>query len=105
VQEGADAAGRAAPVVASYIRVTLGPRASQRLRDEENRYRNINEDHRRHFKAMDVALGSVGVAASERSEVVDGFAPYHAVLDLPIARLLPAGDPESLRVAATAAAP
>jgi alkanesulfonate monooxygenase SsuD/methylene tetrahydromethanopterin reductase-like flavin-dependent oxidoreductase (luciferase family) len=105
VQEGADAAGRAAPVVASYIRVALGPRASQRLRDEENRYRNINEDHRRHFKAMDVALGSVGVAASERSEVVDGFAPYDAVLDLPIARLLPAGDPESLRVAATAAAP
>lgn len=105
VQEGAYAAGRAAPVVASYIRVALGPRASQRLRDEENRYRNINEDHRRHFEAMDVALGSVGVAGSERSEVLDGLAPYHAVLDLPIARLLPAGDPESLRVAVTAAAP
>lgn len=105
VQEGADAAGRPAPVVASYIRVAFGPGALQRLRDEENRYRNINENHRRHFAAMDVALGSVGVAASERSEVLDGIAPYHAVLDVPIARLLPAGDPESLRDAATAAAP
>jgi hypothetical protein len=27
-------------------------------------YRNINEAHCRHFEAMDVPLGSVGVAAS-----------------------------------------
>jgi alkanesulfonate monooxygenase SsuD/methylene tetrahydromethanopterin reductase-like flavin-dependent oxidoreductase (luciferase family) len=105
VQEGARAAGRTPPVVASYIRVAIGPGASQRLRDEENRYRNINEGHRRHFEAMDVAVGSVGVTASARSEVLDGFAPYHAVLDLPIARVLAAGDADSLSAAALAAAP
>jgi alkanesulfonate monooxygenase SsuD/methylene tetrahydromethanopterin reductase-like flavin-dependent oxidoreductase (luciferase family) len=33
VVEGANAAGRTAPVVASYVRVALGPAVSQRLRD------------------------------------------------------------------------
>jgi alkanesulfonate monooxygenase SsuD/methylene tetrahydromethanopterin reductase-like flavin-dependent oxidoreductase (luciferase family) len=105
VEEGADAAGRAVPVIASYVRVAFGLDASQRLRHEESVYRNINEDHRRHFEAMDIALGSVGVAASARSEVLDGLAPYHAVLDLPIARVLTAGDADSLRAVAAAAAP
>ena len=79
--------------------------ASRRLRDEENRYRNINDGHRRHFEAMDVPLGSVGVAASTRSEVLDGLASYHAVLDLPIARVLAADEADSLRAVALAAAP
>ena len=77
VRQGADQAGRVAPIVASYVRVAVGPGARQRLRDEEGRYRNINEAHRQHFEAMDVPLGSVGVAASARPEVLDGLAPYH----------------------------
>jgi alkanesulfonate monooxygenase SsuD/methylene tetrahydromethanopterin reductase-like flavin-dependent oxidoreductase (luciferase family) len=105
VQEGADEAGRAAPIVASYVRVAVGPGSLQRLRDEESRYRNVNEAHRKHFEAMDVPLGSVGVAASARSEVLDGLAPYQSALDLPIARLLPEQNATSLRSAATAAAP
>ena len=105
VLEGADQAGRAAPLVASYVRVAVGPGSRQRLRDEEGHYRNINEAHRQHFEAMDVPLGSVGVAASTRSEVLDGLAPYHAALDLPIARLLAEHDATSLRAAAIAAAP
>jgi hypothetical protein len=98
-------AGRAAPILASYVRVALGPGARQRLRDEERHYRNINEAHRQHFEAMDVPLGSVGVAASARPEVLDGLAPYHSVLDLPIARLLTDQDATSLPAAAVAAAP
>ena len=105
MQEGADEAGRAAPVVASYIRVAVGSGSRQRLRDEESHYRNVNEDHRQHFEAMNVPLGSVGVAASARPEVLEGLAPYHAALDLPIARLLAEHDPSSLRAAANAAAP
>jgi alkanesulfonate monooxygenase SsuD/methylene tetrahydromethanopterin reductase-like flavin-dependent oxidoreductase (luciferase family) len=105
VQEGADEAGRAAPIVASYVRVAVGPGSLQRLRDEERRYRNVNEAHRKHFEAMDAPLGSVGVAASARSEVLDGLAPYQSVLDLSIARLLPEQDATSLRSAATAVAP
>jgi alkanesulfonate monooxygenase SsuD/methylene tetrahydromethanopterin reductase-like flavin-dependent oxidoreductase (luciferase family) len=105
VQQGADQAGRAAPVVASYVRVAVGDGARQRLRDEERHYRNINEAHRQHFQAMDVRLGSVGVAASARPEVLDELAPYHSALDLPIARLLTDQDATSLTTATIAAAP
>jgi len=105
VQQGALQAGRAAPVVASYVRVAAGPGARQRLREEERRYRNLNEAHRKHFEAMDVPLGSVGVAASARPDLLKGLAPYHSALDLPIARLLTDQDATSLPAAATAAAP
>jgi alkanesulfonate monooxygenase SsuD/methylene tetrahydromethanopterin reductase-like flavin-dependent oxidoreductase (luciferase family) len=105
VQQGAQQAGREAPVVASYVRVAVGPAALRRLRGEERHYRNINEAHRRHFEAMDVPLGSVGVAASARPEVLDGLAPYHSALDLPIARLVTDQDATSLPAAAIAAAP
>jgi alkanesulfonate monooxygenase SsuD/methylene tetrahydromethanopterin reductase-like flavin-dependent oxidoreductase (luciferase family) len=105
VREGADEAGRAAPVVASYVRVAVGSGSLQRLCDEESHYRSINEDHRKHFEAMNVPLGSVGVAASARSEVLEGLAPYHSALDLPIARLLAENDATSLSAGAVAAAP
>jgi alkanesulfonate monooxygenase SsuD/methylene tetrahydromethanopterin reductase-like flavin-dependent oxidoreductase (luciferase family) len=105
VQQGADQAGRAAPVVAAYVRVAVGAGARRRLRDEERRYRDVNQAHRQHFEAMDVPLGSVGVAAAARPGVLDGLAPYHAALDLPIARLLTDRDATSLTAAAVAAAP
>jgi alkanesulfonate monooxygenase SsuD/methylene tetrahydromethanopterin reductase-like flavin-dependent oxidoreductase (luciferase family) len=105
VREAAEAAGRAAPVVASYVRVAVGSSAIRRLRDEENRYRNINDSHRKHFEAMNVPLGSVGVAGSARPDVREGMAPYQSSLDLPIARLLAAPDATSLGAAAVAAAP
>ena len=105
VLEGADQAGRSAPLVASYVRVALGPSSLQRLRDEESHYRNINQAHRRHFEALDVPLGSVGVAASTRSQVLEGLAPYDSAVDLPIVRLLAEESATSLRSAAIAAAP
>ena len=105
VWEGADDAGREAPVVASYVRVAVGPGSSERLRDEENRYRTINDNHRLHFEAMNVPVGSVGVAALSRREVLDGLASYHSALDLPIARVLAQRDARSLAAAAVAAAP
>jgi alkanesulfonate monooxygenase SsuD/methylene tetrahydromethanopterin reductase-like flavin-dependent oxidoreductase (luciferase family) len=104
VREGAHEAGRAAPVVASYVRVAVGSGSLQRLCDEESRYRSINEDHRAHFEAMNVPLGSVGVAAATRSGVLEGLAPYHSALDFPIVRLLTEHDATSLSAAAVAAA-
>jgi alkanesulfonate monooxygenase SsuD/methylene tetrahydromethanopterin reductase-like flavin-dependent oxidoreductase (luciferase family) len=105
VQEGAGEARRAVPVVASYVRVAVGPGSLKRLRDAEGYYRDINEGHRKHFADMDVRLGTVGVAASARPEVLEGLAPYHSALDLPIARVLAGDDPNSLLDAAIAAAP
>jgi alkanesulfonate monooxygenase SsuD/methylene tetrahydromethanopterin reductase-like flavin-dependent oxidoreductase (luciferase family) len=105
VHEGSDEAGCEAPVVASYVRVAVGSGSRQRLRDEEDVYRNINEDHRKHFEAMDVPLGSVGVAASARPEALAGLAPYQSAVDLPIARVLAADDANSMSSVAIAAAP
>jgi hypothetical protein len=83
----------------------VGSDSRQRLREEERYYRNVNDNHRRHFAAMGVPLGSVGVAAAGRSGVLGGLAPYHAALDLPIARVLAKHDGNSLSAAAVAAAP
>ena len=105
LREGAVDAGRATPLVASYVRVAVGAGAPQRLRDAEGRYRTINEGHRRHFAVMDVPLGSVGVAAATPAEVHRALAPYQAALDLPIARVLAAADAASLSAIAAAAAP
>ena len=105
VQEGANDAGRAAPVIASYVRVAVGSGSLARLRHEEGQYRNINDNHRKHFAAMNVPLGSVGVAASTRPEVRARLAPYQSALDLPIVRVLASPDAASLTAVADAAAP
>ena len=103
VQQGAEEAGRAAPIVASYVRVAVGSRSVQRLRNEERHYRNINDNHRKHFAAMSVPLGSVGVAASTPAEVRGRLAPYQSALDLPIVRVLADADATSLSAVADAA--
>jgi len=105
VHEGADEAGRAAPIVASYIRVAVGSGSPQRLRDEERRYRNIDDNHRRHFAAMNVPLGSIGLAVATPPEVRERLAPYQSALDLPIVRVLAGADTTSLTAVADAAAP
>jgi alkanesulfonate monooxygenase SsuD/methylene tetrahydromethanopterin reductase-like flavin-dependent oxidoreductase (luciferase family) len=105
VRQEADQAGRPRPIVASYVRVAVGSGAAQRLREDESRYRTINDGHRRHFAAMDAPLGTVGVAARTRTGVLDGLAPYHNALDLPIARVLAAPDKTSMMAVAVAAAP
>jgi alkanesulfonate monooxygenase SsuD/methylene tetrahydromethanopterin reductase-like flavin-dependent oxidoreductase (luciferase family) len=105
VREGAEAGGRPAPVVASYVRVAVGSGAVERLHEVEGRYRTINDAHRKHFEAMDVPLGSVGVAADSGTAVREGLAAYEAALDLTIARVLAEPDAASLRAVAEAAAP
>jgi alkanesulfonate monooxygenase SsuD/methylene tetrahydromethanopterin reductase-like flavin-dependent oxidoreductase (luciferase family) len=105
VEQGADEAGRPAPIVASYVRVAVGSDSQQRLRDEEGRYRELNESQRQHFTGLNAPLGSVGVAASTPTEVQARLAPYQAALDLPIVRVLANADAASLTAVAEAAAP
>jgi alkanesulfonate monooxygenase SsuD/methylene tetrahydromethanopterin reductase-like flavin-dependent oxidoreductase (luciferase family) len=105
VREGAAEQGRAAPLVASYVRVAVGTGASRRLHEEEDIYRTINEAHRKHFAAMDVPVGSVGIAASQRSELLDALAAYQSALDLPIVRVLAEPDASLLSAVTEAAAP
>jgi alkanesulfonate monooxygenase SsuD/methylene tetrahydromethanopterin reductase-like flavin-dependent oxidoreductase (luciferase family) len=105
LQQAADETGRAAPILASYVRVAVGSGSLQRLRHDERHYRSIDERHRKHFAAMGVPLGSVGVAASTRREVHEKLAPYQSALDLPIVRVLANADATSLTAVADAAAP
>ena len=105
VRAGADETERAPPVVASYVRAAVGPGSVQRLCDEERRYRTINEGHRKHFAAMNVALGSVGVAATTQAQIQEALATYQSALDLPIVRVLADADAASLTAVADAAAP
>jgi alkanesulfonate monooxygenase SsuD/methylene tetrahydromethanopterin reductase-like flavin-dependent oxidoreductase (luciferase family) len=103
VREGAAEERRTAPTVASYVRVAVGPGATRRLVEQESFYRTINAGHRKHFAAMDVPIGSVGIAASQRSDLIEALAPYHAALDLPIVRVL--ANATMQRAVADAAAP
>ena len=93
VHEGADAAGRSAPITATYVRVAVGEGAPQRLRDEEGRYRTLDAPF---FAAMDVPLGTVGVAAPARPGVIEALAAYRRSVDLPIVRVLADDDIASL---------
>jgi hypothetical protein len=83
----------------------VGTGATRRLQEEEGGYRNINEGMRRHFDAMGAPLGSVGIASSVRETVQQELAPYRAVLDLPIVRVLADRDTQSLLAVVDAAAP
>jgi hypothetical protein len=47
----------------------------------------------------------VGSAASQRSDVLNALAPYHAALDLPVVRVLADTDRALLSAVADAAAP
>jgi alkanesulfonate monooxygenase SsuD/methylene tetrahydromethanopterin reductase-like flavin-dependent oxidoreductase (luciferase family) len=105
VRQGAGDAGRPAPTLATYVRVAVDTGSMERLRDEEHRYRTINEGHRRHFAAMDVPLGSVGIAASTPRAAHAKLALYQSALDLPIVRALANPDATSLIAVADAAAP
>jgi hypothetical protein len=72
---------------------------------EEGHYRTINEAHRKHFAAIDVPLGSVGVAPVSRVPPVASMRPYQSALDLSIVRVLANADATSLTAVADAAAP
>ena len=104
VREAAAEQGHTRP----SLRPTCGSpwaQGDRRLREEESFYRTINEGHRKHFAAMNVPVGSVGIAASQRSDLLEALAPYHSALDLPIVRVLADADATSLGAVTDAAAP
>ncbi|UNB53134.1 LLM class flavin-dependent oxidoreductase [Mycolicibacterium sp. YH-1] len=105
VREGATAAHRPPPVVASYVRVAVGDLAQQRLRDAESIYRDIDEGHRKHFAALGVSVGSVGIASETGAGVRAGLRQYEDALDLPIVRVVSKPDGEAIRAVAEAGAP
>lgn len=89
---------------AAYIRVSLEPGGTDRLKAEAVKYNRMPAYHR-HFEAMGAPLESVGVAAPIE-EIPARLAAYDSVLDEAIVRALPALDSvESTLALAQAAAP
>jgi alkanesulfonate monooxygenase SsuD/methylene tetrahydromethanopterin reductase-like flavin-dependent oxidoreductase (luciferase family) len=99
VREGGEA------VVASYVRTAVGPGAQERLDAMEGRYRTLTPGQAAHFAALDVPLGTVGVAEEEAGAVREALAPYEPALDLTIARVLAEPEADALAAVADAAAP
>jgi hypothetical protein len=103
VREGAAEQGRAAPIVASYVRVAVGPSARDAFVRRRASIAPSTRAIESTFAAMDLPVGSVGIAASDRSDLLEALAPYHSALDLPIVRVL--ADATLLSAVADTAAP
>lgn len=92
IAEGAEAAARAAPIVAAYVRVAVGPTSDQRLAIEAERYRRSSPSYAAAFAAQQVEAATVGIACAEAADVPRGLEAYRSVLDTCIVRGLPASD-------------
>ena len=88
IAEGARRGSRRMPVVASYVRVAIGPDARERLATEAGRYER-SPQYLRAREAMGVPLAEVGIATERPEGVSPALAPYREVLDECVIRALP----------------
>lgn len=92
IAEGARRGGRiGGPMVASYVRVAIGPDARERLAAEAARYARIPA-YGRSFDAMAVDPATVGIAAAAAEDVTPALASYREVLDETVIRALPSSN-------------
>jgi len=106
IDEGVHESGRAEPpVVFGYVRVAVGPDAAERLLKEESFYRGLHQGYIRHFEQLDAPEGTVGVAATDPSDVPALLEPFERDVDHVVVRALGHADIDSLAAVAEAAAP
>jgi alkanesulfonate monooxygenase SsuD/methylene tetrahydromethanopterin reductase-like flavin-dependent oxidoreductase (luciferase family) len=106
VHEGAAEAGPGSPPpIFAYVRVAVGPDASERLLKEESFYRQLHQGYIRHFEALDREPGTVGVAATDPAQAAGELTRYEPAIDHIVVRALAHADLESLVAVADAAAP
>jgi alkanesulfonate monooxygenase SsuD/methylene tetrahydromethanopterin reductase-like flavin-dependent oxidoreductase (luciferase family) len=93
VQEGADAAERNLPQLVSYLRVSLGAPAAERVRQEAARYLN-SPHYAAHFTRMgtaaDPTLGAI--MGNTKEEIQLGLQRYDGVLDEVVVRAITVDD-------------
>lgn len=90
------------PEVAAYIRSALGPNAAEVIAQEAGRY-SMLPHYRRHFEAMGIQPGDVGIAIEDPSFAGDLLRPYEEVLDEAVVRALSGSPEEALEIARIAA--
>lgn len=92
IAEGAEGAARAAPLVAAYVRVAVGPDSEQHLAIEAERYRRSSPSYAAAFAAQQVDAATVGIACADAGDVPRRLEVYRAALDTCIIRGLPVSD-------------
>jgi alkanesulfonate monooxygenase SsuD/methylene tetrahydromethanopterin reductase-like flavin-dependent oxidoreductase (luciferase family) len=91
VREGAAAARRPAPRLATYVRVAVGPEGAALIEAEGRRYAGIPA-YADHFARMGVPPSATAVAATTAAEVPPALARWEHVLDDVVVRAITASD-------------
>jgi alkanesulfonate monooxygenase SsuD/methylene tetrahydromethanopterin reductase-like flavin-dependent oxidoreductase (luciferase family) len=104
VEAGAREAGRDAPPVFGYVRTAVGPDAAARLAKEESFYRDLHKGYRDHFDRLGEPEGTVGIAATDRTDAQSQLSAYEA-LDTIVVRGLASARLEAMGAVAAAATP
>ncbi len=92
IAEGAAAAGRQPPVVASYVRVAVGPGSQERLATERAHYAGRTPRPYARLFAAQPDDPTPGVAADDPAAIPALLAPQCVALDRCVVRGLPASD-------------
>lgn len=93
ISAAARAAGRAAPRIAAYVRVAVGPGASERLAREQAHYAGYGGAYRSVILEQEARGESpIGIAAEEPGGVPPALDAYRSVLDTVVIRGLPPDD-------------
>ena len=91
VREGAAAAKRPAPRLCAYVRVALGPGASDRLEEEGKRYASVSA-YGANFTRMGLKPVQTAIAAENPDAVKRGLAKWQGAIDEVVIRAITAKD-------------
>jgi len=103
IREGAAAARRPPPRLATYVRVAMGPEAADLVEAEGRRYAAIPA-YADHFARMSAPPSATAVAARDAAEIADSLARWERVLDDVVVRAVTASDSVDETVALVRAA-
>ncbi len=103
VREGAAAARRQPPKIFAYVRVALGPAASDRLQEEANRYAAIPA-YGANFARMGLKPIETAIAAESPDAIRRGLAKWQGAVDEVVIRAITAKDTVEEHVALVKAA-
>jgi alkanesulfonate monooxygenase SsuD/methylene tetrahydromethanopterin reductase-like flavin-dependent oxidoreductase (luciferase family) len=109
VSNAARQAGRAEPLIMSFVRCALMPKSREKLVERSARYANIPQ-YARHFERMGVSAYDTCVVGTDSAELQAGISAHEQVLDETIVRAITPSDSladllELLRACAPAIGP
>lgn len=105
VREGAASAGRPAPRIMTYVRVSLRDDGREKMKKEAARYESIPQ-YAAHFERMGVGGVDASIAANDAAEIQERLKAWDGVLDEIVVRsITPNDSKEELIELVEAAAP